>query len=137
MAVRLGGSRRAPLCGGPPAIARSQKVCQISSHATRPSASNFNPAQASKVTTFHNSANGEAWWFYPSGGSNEIDRAVSWNYRDGVWGTKDGESVKPKLWKGGRIKGSGEGRSYFFGRTTKAQRVRSAITARSAIPKSI
>lgn len=51
--------------------------------------SDFNAAQASKVTAFHNSAFGEVWWFYPSGGSNEVDRAVSWTYRDGVWATHE------------------------------------------------
>lgn len=47
--------------------------------------SDFNAAQASKVSAFHNSAFGEVWWFYPSGSSNECDRAVSWNYRENIW----------------------------------------------------
>ena len=38
------GASSAPLCGGPPAIARSQKLPHISSHATRPSGAYFNPA---------------------------------------------------------------------------------------------
>lgn len=49
--------------------------------------SDFNAAQASKVSAFHNSAFGEVWWFYPSGASNECDRAVSWNYRERTWAT--------------------------------------------------
>jgi hypothetical protein len=49
--------------------------------------SDFNLQQASKVTAFHNAQFGEVWWFYPSGGSNENDRYVFWNYRLDHWWT--------------------------------------------------
>ena len=45
-----------------------------------------NAAQRSKVTSFHNSAHGEVWWFYPSASSSEVDRYVYWDYRRNHWG---------------------------------------------------
>lgn len=45
----------------------------------------INRFQASKVYAVHNSSFSEIWWFYPSEGSNEIDRYVGLNYRDGSW----------------------------------------------------
>lgn len=47
--------------------------------------SDFNTVQASKVWAMTISAFGEAWWFYPSKLSTEIDRAVVWNYRENHW----------------------------------------------------
>lgn len=47
---------------------------------------NLNAGQNSKVTGFHNAANGEVWWFYPSAGSLENDSYVYWDYRQNLWG---------------------------------------------------
>ena len=47
--------------------------------------SDINQDQISKVGVFHNSAYGEIWWLYPSASSNEINRYVLWNYREGHW----------------------------------------------------
>lgn len=47
---------------------------------------NLNTAQASKITTLHNSKFGEIWWFYPSTGSTENDSYVYWDYRTDTWG---------------------------------------------------
>ena len=47
--------------------------------------SDLNTQQSSKVACFVNSAFGEATWHYPSSGSQENDRYVSWNYRDNIW----------------------------------------------------
>lgn len=49
--------------------------------------SDLNYAQASKIAAVPVKAFDEVWWFYPSGGSNECDRYVSYNYRDGIWMT--------------------------------------------------
>ncbi|HEX8418819.1 MAG TPA: hypothetical protein VF638_02265, partial [Sphingomonas sp.] len=38
-----------------------------------------------KVQARHNSMFGEVWFWYPSAGSNEIDRAVIYNYENGTW----------------------------------------------------
>ena len=46
----------------------------------------FNGLQQSKVAAFHNTDFGEAWWFYPSGASNENDSYVYWSYRQNHWG---------------------------------------------------
>ena len=54
--------------------------------------SDLNQAQRTKISGFHNSANGEIWWFYPSTGSSENDSYVFWDYRKSlelgapVWG---------------------------------------------------
>lgn len=45
----------------------------------------MNTAQRSKVFAMNNSQFGEAWWFYPSGGSNENDRYVIYNYKENYW----------------------------------------------------
>ncbi len=45
----------------------------------------INLAQASKIYCVHNSKFGEIWWFYPSGGSNENDSYVTFNYRENHW----------------------------------------------------
>jgi len=45
----------------------------------------FNPAQQSKVWSFANGQYGEVWWFYCSGNSNEIDRYVAYDYKEGHW----------------------------------------------------
>lgn len=46
---------------------------------------NLNTAQASKITSFHNSKYGEVWWFYPSSSSTENDSYVYWDYRNNTW----------------------------------------------------
>ena len=45
----------------------------------------INLAQASKIYCVHNSKFGEIWWYYPSGGSNENDSYVTFNYRENHW----------------------------------------------------
>jgi hypothetical protein len=47
--------------------------------------SDFNYLQQSKVTCELNSEFGEVKWHYPSGGSVEIDRYVTWNFRENHW----------------------------------------------------
>jgi hypothetical protein len=44
--------------------------------------SDMNIDQGSKVTVVHLARLGELWWLYPSGSSTEIDRYVSWAYRE-------------------------------------------------------
>ena len=45
----------------------------------------LNASQLSKVYGVHNSQFGEVWWFYPSGSSNENDRYVVLDYKEGHW----------------------------------------------------
>lgn len=45
----------------------------------------INTAQSSKIWSVTNQQYNEIWWFYPSGGSNEIDRYVSYNYKENHW----------------------------------------------------
>ena len=45
----------------------------------------LNGLQKSKVTCTINSAFGEITWRYPSGSSTEIDRRVTWNFRENHW----------------------------------------------------
>lgn len=45
----------------------------------------MNTLQKSKVTVQANSAFGEITWRYPSASSLEIDRYVTWNYRENHW----------------------------------------------------
>tara|TARA_B110000037_G_C16942212_1_gene433234 strand:- start:73 stop:852 length:780 start_codon:yes stop_codon:yes gene_type:complete len=47
----------------------------------------LNTAQKTKVYAVHNSQFGEIWWFYPSGSSNENDRYVTLDYKEGHWAT--------------------------------------------------
>ena len=47
----------------------------------------LNVSQISKVYAVHNSQHGEIWWFYPSGTSNENDRYVTLDYKEGHWST--------------------------------------------------
>jgi hypothetical protein len=54
----------------------SPLLCEVSDYVF----SDINALQISKVTCYVNSAYGEVTWHYPSGGSNEIDRYVSWDY---------------------------------------------------------
>lgn len=45
----------------------------------------INKAEQSKVTCVDNSQFNELWWFYPSGGSNENDRYVIYDYKEKHW----------------------------------------------------
>ena len=45
----------------------------------------INTSQKSKIWAVLNSKFGEAWWFYPSAGSNEIDRYVVYDYKENHW----------------------------------------------------
>lgn len=45
----------------------------------------MNANQHSKVHAVHNSEYGEIWWFYPSSGSTECDRYVSYDYLENNW----------------------------------------------------
>jgi hypothetical protein len=45
----------------------------------------LNRSQASLVHAVPMAQHGEIWWFYPSGGSNECDRYVSLDYKEGHW----------------------------------------------------
>ena len=47
--------------------------------------SDLNAAQRSKVAGVANSRFSEVWWFYPSAGSAENDRYVSYNYAENHW----------------------------------------------------
>lgn len=49
----------------------------------------FNTTQKSKVTAHHEPKFSEVWFFYPSGASTEIDRAVVYNYEGGFWQIHD------------------------------------------------
>lgn len=45
----------------------------------------INRNQISKAYAVHNSQYGEIWWFYPSGGSTENDRYVTFDYKENHW----------------------------------------------------
>ena len=45
----------------------------------------INHDQITKVYAVHNSQFGEVWWFYPSAGSNENDKYVAFDYKEGHW----------------------------------------------------
>lgn len=47
--------------------------------------SNINTAQISKCWAVSNGQHNEVWFFYPSEGSNEIDKYVAYDYREGHW----------------------------------------------------
>ena len=47
--------------------------------------SDFNENQAEKCFAALNSAFSEVWWYYPSSGSEEIDRYVVYNYVQNIW----------------------------------------------------
>jgi len=58
ISVFVAGSSSFPLCGGPPAIAKSQNDSQISSHATRPSIRISDPRTPSTQAARHRSIRG-------------------------------------------------------------------------------
>ena len=45
----------------------------------------INSDQITKVYAVHNSQFGEIWWFYPSADSNENNRYVAFDYKEGHW----------------------------------------------------
>ena len=45
----------------------------------------INASQVSKTWAMANGQFGEIWWFYCSSGSNEIDRYVAYDYKEGHW----------------------------------------------------
>ena len=45
----------------------------------------INEDQITKVYAVHNSQFGEIWWFYPSANSNDNDRYVAFDYKEGHW----------------------------------------------------
>lgn len=49
----------------------------------------INRAQISKSFGVHNGRFGEIWWFYPSSGSMENDKYVSYDYQENVWTVGD------------------------------------------------
>jgi len=51
--------------------------------------SDLNTDQRSKVYAVVNSAWNEIWWFYPSSGSTECDRYVTYDYAENIWSTGD------------------------------------------------
>jgi len=61
----------------------SEMPCEVSDYVF----DDMNVSQISKVYAVHNSQHGEIWWFYPSGTSNENDRYVALDYKEGHWST--------------------------------------------------
>ena len=61
----------------------SEMPCEVSDYVF----DDMNVAQISKVYAVHNSQHGEIWWFYPSSSSNENDRYVALDYKEGHWST--------------------------------------------------
>ena len=61
----------------------SEMPCEVSDYVF----DDMNVSQISKVYAVHNSQHGEIWWFYPSGTSNENDRYVALDYKEGHWTT--------------------------------------------------
>ncbi len=55
--------------------------CEVSDYVFR----DINKNQITKVYAVNNSSFGEIWWFYPSSGSIENDRYVSYDYRENHW----------------------------------------------------
>jgi hypothetical protein len=55
--------------------------CEVSDYVFN----DINRAQISKVFAVPNQQFSEIWWFYPSGGSNENDRYVAFNYAENHW----------------------------------------------------
>lgn len=45
----------------------------------------LNPAQISKTWAMTLGQQGEVWWFYPSSESNEVDRYVALDFKEGHW----------------------------------------------------
>jgi hypothetical protein len=56
-------------------------MCDVSDYVF----SDFHDQQREKVYATTRSEYGEVWWFYPSEASEELDRYVIYNYREGTW----------------------------------------------------
>ena len=61
--------------------AAKELPCEVSDYVF----GDINNNQITKVYAVHNSSFGEIWWFYPSSGSLENDRYVSYDYRENHW----------------------------------------------------
>jgi len=61
----------------------SEMPCEVSDYVF----DDMNVSQISKVYAVNNSQHGEIWWFYPSSSSNENDRYVALDYKEGHWST--------------------------------------------------
>lgn len=59
----------------------SDVQCEVSDYVF----GDINRSQISLVHAVANAQHGEVWWFYPSGASNECDRYVVFNYKEGHW----------------------------------------------------
>jgi hypothetical protein len=57
----------------------------IVSHPVRDTVKAFNYAHRHKIHALQDNENDQIIWFFPSGSSTEPNKAVSWNYRYGVW----------------------------------------------------
>jgi hypothetical protein len=61
----------------------SEVPCEVADYVFE----DINRTQISKVAAVANARYNEIWWFYPSGGSLENDRYVTYNYKEGHWST--------------------------------------------------
>lgn len=61
----------------------------------------FNYDQAFKVTVGRNSEFGEITWWYPSGGSSENDRYITYNYKENIW---YGGTIERTAWEESRLR---------------------------------
>lgn len=59
----------------------SEVPCAVHDHVF----ADMNTSQKSKIWAFTNGQFGEIWWFYPSSGSNEVDRYVAFDYKENHW----------------------------------------------------
>jgi len=57
----------------------------VISQSVKDSLATLNDAQRGQCHALHNPEEGQITWFYPDGASTTPDRAVTWNYRYGVW----------------------------------------------------
>lgn len=57
--------------------------CEVSDYVF----TDINRGQVSKISAIPNREFGEIWWFYPSAGSTENDRYVSYDMQEQTWGT--------------------------------------------------
>lgn len=73
--------------------------CDVSDHVF----GNINRIQIEKVVAGHNPRFSEIWWHYPSNGSSENDRYVSYNYQYGFWMIGQ---IARTCWDGGSVFGS-------------------------------
>jgi len=55
--------------------------CEVSDYVF----ANINDDQISKTVALHNAEFNEIWWFYPSSGSNEVNKYVAYDYVENNW----------------------------------------------------